>query len=41
MVMLQTIIQLNGQTTLNVSLKSESLKLDDVVVTGYSKEKKS
>ncbi|WP_339918785.1 TonB-dependent receptor [uncultured Flavobacterium sp.] len=34
-------IKLNGQTTLNVSLKSESLKLDDVVVTGYSKEKKA
>ncbi|UFH46329.1 TonB-dependent receptor [Flavobacterium galactosidilyticum] len=34
-------IKLNGQTTLNVSLKSESLKLDDVVVTGYSREKKA
>jgi TonB-linked SusC/RagA family outer membrane protein len=34
-------IKLNGQTNLNISLKSESLKLDDVVVTGYSSEKKA
>ena len=34
-------IKLNGQTTLNISLKSESLKLDDVIVTGYSREKKA
>ena len=34
-------ITLNGQTNLNVSLKAESLNLEDVVVTGYSKEKKA
>jgi TonB-linked SusC/RagA family outer membrane protein len=34
-------IKLNGQTILNVSLKSESLTLDDVIVTGYSREKKA
>jgi TonB-linked SusC/RagA family outer membrane protein len=34
-------IKLNGQTTLNISLKPESFKLNDVVVTGYSSEKKA
>lgn len=33
-------IKLNGQTTLKISLKAESLKLDEVVVTGYTKERK-
>jgi hypothetical protein len=32
-------IKLNGQTTLNISLKPESFKLNDVVVTGYSMRK--
>lgn len=34
-------VKLNGQTTLTISLKIESLKLQEVVVTGYSKEKKA
>lgn len=34
-------VKLNGQTTLKISLKAESLKLQEVVVTGYSKEKKA
>jgi hypothetical protein len=34
-------IKLNGQTTLNISLKPESFKLNDVVVTGYSRKKRS
>lgn len=34
-------IKFNGQETINVSLKSESLKLNEVVVTGYSKERKA
>ena len=33
-------VKLNGQTTLKISLKAESLKLDEVVVTGYTKERK-
>lgn len=34
-------VKLNGQTTLKISLKAESLKLQEVVVTGYGKEKKA
>ena len=34
-------VKLNGQTTLKIALKAESLKLQEVVVTGYSKEKKA
>ena len=34
------IIQVNGQETINVILKSESQQLTEVVVTGYSKERK-
>ena len=34
-------VKLNGQTTLRIALKAESLKLQEVVVTGYSKEKKA
>ncbi|MEY4012960.1 MAG: hypothetical protein RIT22_2084, partial [Bacteroidota bacterium] len=34
-------VKLNGQTTLKISLKPESLRLQEVVVTGYSKEKKA
>lgn len=34
-------VKLNGQTTLAISLKAETLKLQEVIVTGYSKEKKS
>lgn len=33
-------IKYNGQETINVSLKPESVKLNEVVVTGYSKERK-
>lgn len=33
-------IQVNGQTTINVVLKSELLQLQEIVVTGYSKERK-
>ena len=33
-------VKLNGQTNLKISLKIESLKLQEVVVTGYSKERK-
>jgi TonB-linked SusC/RagA family outer membrane protein len=33
-------VKLNGQTTLKIVLKAESLKLQEVVVTGYSKERK-
>lgn len=33
-------IQVNGQTTINVALKSELLQLQEIVVTGYSKERK-
>lgn len=33
-------IKFNGQETISVSLKPESLKLNEVVVTGYSKERK-
>jgi TonB-linked SusC/RagA family outer membrane protein len=33
-------VKLNGQTTLKILLKVESLKLQEVVVTGYSKERK-
>jgi len=33
-------VKLNGQTTLTISLKAESLKLEEVVVTGYTKERK-
>jgi len=33
-------VKLNGQTTLKISLKAESLKLEEVVVTGYTKERK-
>lgn len=34
-------VKLNGQTTLAISLKAETLKLQEVIVTGYSKEKKA
>lgn len=34
-------VKINGQTTLKIALKVESLKLQEVVVTGYSKEKKA
>ena len=34
-------VKINGQTTINVVLKETSLMLDDVVVTGYSREKKA
>jgi len=34
-------VKLNGQTTLKISLKAESMKLQEIVVTGYSKEKKA
>lgn len=33
-------IKVNGQTTINVALKSELLQLQEIVVTGYSKERK-
>ena len=33
-------VKYTGQETINVSLKPESLKLNEVVVTGYSKERK-
>lgn len=33
-------IKLKGQETINISLQPESLKLNEVVVTGYSKERK-
>ncbi len=33
-------IKYTGQETINVTLKPESLKLNEVVVTGYSKERK-
>jgi TonB-linked SusC/RagA family outer membrane protein len=33
-------VKLNGQTIINISLKAESLKLQEVVVTGYAKERK-
>ena len=33
-------VQVNGQETINVILKSESQQLTEVVVTGYSKERK-
>ena len=34
-------VKLNGQSFLKIALKVESLKLQEVVVTGYSKEKKA
>jgi TonB-linked SusC/RagA family outer membrane protein len=33
-------VKLNGQTTLKILLKAQSLKLEEVVVTGYTKERK-
>lgn len=33
-------VQVNGQETINIILKSESQQLTEVVVTGYSKERK-
>ncbi|OYX27640.1 MAG: SusC/RagA family TonB-linked outer membrane protein [Flavobacteriales bacterium 32-35-8] len=33
-------VQVNGQTTINVVLKTESQQLTEVIVTGYSKERK-
>lgn len=33
-------VQVNGQETINVALKGESQQLTEVVVTGYSKERK-
>lgn len=35
------IVKINGQSTINIVLKEASLMLDDVVVTGYSREKKA
>ncbi len=33
-------VKFSGQETINVSLKGESVKLNEIVVTGYSKERK-
>ncbi|WP_418264155.1 SusC/RagA family TonB-linked outer membrane protein [Flavobacterium faecale] len=35
------IVKINGQTTINIVLKETSMMLEDVVVTGYSREKKA
>lgn len=35
------IVKINGQSTINIILNETSMKLEDVVVTGYSREKKA
>ncbi|MCG9791363.1 SusC/RagA family TonB-linked outer membrane protein [Flavobacterium algicola] len=34
-------VKVNGQTTINIVLRETAMTLDDVVVTGYSREKKA